>query len=193
MKENEENDDFGVLLVDANNAFNEINRKHSLHKIKRRWLNHFCITYANFIHAWMKLHVVQKRKNSSRMPIFYAQTWNINITINRRTACACNMDLWCADDSSAFEGLLNVRKWTIDINEKGPKHGHGINLKNGSAVLSGLDAQARKGACGKLQPLCGILRSLWGLLQAPCGPLQPLRGMCRRHVGCCSLCVVCCG
>ena len=53
FNKNEKNPNYGVLLVDANNAFNLINRKYLLYTIRHLWLG-----ASRYIHNTYKRHIL---------------------------------------------------------------------------------------------------------------------------------------
>ena len=55
-----------------------------------------------------------------------------------------------------FGGLLNIRKLTVDVNEKSLKHAYGINLNKNVVIIKTIKVQ------NKSKELCKDLRHLGG-------------------------------
>ena len=125
-----------LLQVDADNAFNRLNRKVALHNIREICPPLYTFLQNNYQSA-ARLYVTNKsgqqtlnseegatQGDPSAMS-FYALGTKPLIDI---LAEFCINDLlrqaWYADDSSAIGRLIQVKKWWLKLNEMGPKFGY---------------------------------------------------------------------
>jgi len=116
----EEDNSECLLLVDADNAFNKLNRNVSLENIKR--LCHPMYTYLynsyntpamlyleNGDHLLSQEGVTQGE--NAAMAMYALSTWPLIQALSNETANDEVKQVWYADDSSAVGSLTGVKKW----------------------------------------------------------------------------------
>jgi hypothetical protein len=123
----------GLLLVDATNAFNCVNREMALDSVAER-----CPVFHQFLfntyQAPTKLYLNGSKKgefiwgeegntqgNVAAMPFYGIATMPIieDLITNCETT-----QVWYADDSSAADTLVSLLKWWNRLNEIGPQYGY---------------------------------------------------------------------
>lgn len=120
-----------VILVDADNAFNRLNRKASLTNIERlcpplyRFLN-------NTYKEPAKLHLgdgtyIMSEEGATQgdplaMPMYAISTCNIINSLKENVPAASQV--WFADDSAAGGKLEPLMRWWTHLNEVGPRYGY---------------------------------------------------------------------
>eukprot|EP00794_Sanderia_malayensis_P021052 gene21052-23107_t len=123
----------GLLLVDATNAFNSINREMALHSVAER-----CPVFHQYLkntyQAPTKLYISGSKTGEfiwgeegntqggvAAMPFYGLATMPIidDLQTNCDTAQA-----WYADDSSAADTFTSLLDWWIRLNDIGPKYGY---------------------------------------------------------------------
>ncbi len=133
----EDKDTEGILLVDAENAFNNLNRKAAIHNIKQ-----LCPPFhrflANTYQLSAELHInnddtgsecIMSDEGSTQGDVaamgMYAIGTRplINILAEHVDNNKCKQ-AWYADDSSSGVKLLEMRKWWDVLNTAGPKFGY---------------------------------------------------------------------
>ena len=125
-----------LLLVDAENAFNNLNRKAALHNIRElcppfyQYLhNTYQMPAKMFINDQVKTDNIWSDEGSTQGDVtamaMYAVGIRplINILQERTESTTCHQ-VWYADDSSAAGKLREIRKWWDVLNEFGPKYGY---------------------------------------------------------------------
>ena len=121
----------GILLIDANNAFNQMNRSVALHNIQ--------ITCKE-----MSLYIINTYRSSSRLficgggEIFsqegatqggpLAMPWySVNTSImiqSLRTSTPGVKQVWLADDSAGDGQIVPLYNWYSQLNQEGRKYGY---------------------------------------------------------------------
>ena len=132
----QENETEGLLLVDAENAFNNLNRKAALHNIKElcppffRYLsNTYQIPAKMMINDQVKTDIILSEEGTTQGDVaamgMYAVGIRPLINILKETTdpSKCKQ-VWYADDSSAAGILREMRKWWDILNLAGPKFGY---------------------------------------------------------------------
>ena len=124
-----------VLLVDASNAFNSLNREAALHNIR-----HLCpILSTILINIYREATdllvdgiVLASEEGTTQgdplaMPMYALAT----IPLITRVGESSNVvQVWYADDASAAGGLSSVRSWWDNISSYGPAFGYYANASN---------------------------------------------------------------
>ena len=125
-----------LLLVDAENAFNNLNRKAALHNIKElcppfhRYLsNTYQISAKMIINDQEKCENIFSEEGSTQGDVTAMGMYAIGIrplinTLNEETDPKQCQQVWYADDSSAAGKLREMRKWWDILNVVGPKYGY---------------------------------------------------------------------
>ncbi len=143
----------GVLLVDARNAFNSLNRKAALHNIK-----YVCPEFSTYL--------INTYREPSRLHVAGGSEdlWsNEGATQGDNTAMefyACSVSpltrnvaeiqdppkqVWYADDAAAGGKLNQLRKWWTHLCKEGPWYGyHPEPTKTVLIVKEGLEEEAKK-------------------------------------------------
>ncbi len=121
-----------VLLVDATNAFNSLNREDALHNAK-----HLCPTIAtalsNFYCCSTELfcdkNILWSQEGTTQgdplaMPFYALSTLPL---IRRLPGSKTMHHVWYADDASATGSLNDIKQWYSAIIEEGPSFGYFAN------------------------------------------------------------------
>ena len=129
-----DNDTEAVLLIDATNAFNSINRKAALHNISV-----LCLSLAqvliNTYRAPVKLfitgsgEIISTEGTTQRDPLAMSM-YALAITplIDQlRSRCPDVHQVWYADDATGASTCRNLRAWWDDLSDDGPTFGYHPN------------------------------------------------------------------
>ena len=134
----------GVLLVDAENAFNRLNRKEALLTVKR-----ICPSFHKFLHNTYRNPVNMYMSDGSHILSQEGTTQGDNgamamyslgvtplITDLASVAEAEQLaQIWFADDSSSGGKLQKLKEWLVILMEKGPQYGYFVKLSKTFLVL----------------------------------------------------------
>lgn len=125
-----------VLLIDASNAFNALNRSAALHNI--RVLCPTLATYAIntyrqparlFVLGGLELRSVEGTTQGDPLAMnLYAIS--LQPLITKLQLSSATKQCWFADDATGCGSLDEVRKWWDDLSENGPALGYFPNAKN---------------------------------------------------------------
>ena len=122
-----------LLLVDAENAFNNLNRKAAIHNIKElcpsfhRYLsNTYQISAKMIINDQEKCEMILSEEGSTQGDVTAMAMYAIGIRplvniLGEKTDSENCKQVWYADDSSAAGKLREMRKWWDILNAEGPK------------------------------------------------------------------------
>ena len=124
----------GVILVDAKNAFNCLNRQAALHNVR-----HLCPSLATtllncyqddarlFVSGGGELSSAEGTTQGDPLSmVFYARA-TLPFVRHLRTTHANIRQLWYADDSSGAGKLRALRRWWDDVDETGKPYGYHVN------------------------------------------------------------------
>ena len=148
----------GVLLVDADNAFNSLNRRAALLQARYLWPRASRFLY-NTYRAWAPL-VVQGSKGSSLFsqegttqgdPLsmaFYAI--GIRPLIEKLKDPSKWMQMWFADDASCCAELSAIREWFDSLCAEGPAYGYFPATSKSYLVVDECDIAKAKQLFGDL-------------------------------------------
>ena len=123
-----------VLLVDARNAFNSLNRRAALHNIARVCpplaqitLNTYQDPASLFVRGGQSLLSQEGTTQGDplAMAIYATALTPLVKSVGTNVADVCQG--WFADDSAAAGGLSPLRKWYNLLKEEGQKYGYNIN------------------------------------------------------------------
>ena len=143
-----------VLLVDASNAFNSLNRQTALHNIL-----HICPALAKIIincyRSASDLFVYGSQLKSEEgttqgdplaMPFYALAT----LPLIKELASQCSIfQAWYADDSAAAGRLKDVRQWWDTLASRGPRYGYFANSnKTWLVVKESVEVEAKNLFCG---------------------------------------------
>ena len=132
----DEDDTEAVLLVDADNAFNRLNRSAALHNIKElcppfyRYLsNMYQVSAKMIINDQEKTDHILSEEGSTQGDVSAMAMYAIGIrplidTLNAATDPSRCRQVWYADDSTAAGKLRELRKWWDTLYNTGPKYGY---------------------------------------------------------------------
>ena len=122
-----------VLLVDASNAFNTLNRQTALHNIQRLCppLSTIIInTYRDPTELFIDGYVLYSQEGTTQgdplaMPMYAIAT----IPLIKRLNQSPNQvnQVWCADDATAVGTVAHLREWWDQIVTQGPAYGYHAN------------------------------------------------------------------
>lgn len=125
-----------LLLVDAENAFNNLNRKAALHNIKElcppffRYLsNTYQLPAKMIINDTEKTDCILSEEGSTQGDVTAMAMYAIGIrplidVLHESTDQSKCQQVWYADDSSVAGKLQEMRKWWDILNMAGPKFGY---------------------------------------------------------------------
>ena len=120
----------GVLLVDASNAFNSLNRKVMLHNIMRLCPS-FATCVLNCYRGDAELFVggetLQSTEGTTQGDPLSMAIYALGTLPLIRKAAAAATQAWFADDASAGDRLVNLRSWFSVLCEHGPRYGYNVN------------------------------------------------------------------
>ena len=123
-----------ILLVDASNAFNSLNRQVALHNIR-----HLCPSLANILintyrepsELFIDGQVIWSEEGTTQgdplaMPLYALATIPL---INRLSSVSDTKQVWYADDASAAGQLSSLRSWWDNLQSLGPSFGYYANAR----------------------------------------------------------------
>jgi len=121
----EEHNSECMLLVDADNAFNKLNRKVSLENIKRLCpqCTHTYTTATTHPPLLSQERVTQEGDNAA-MAMYALSPQPLIQALSSETANDEVKQVWYADDSSAIGSLAGVKKWWEYLQDNGPDFGY---------------------------------------------------------------------
>ena len=125
-----------VLLVDAENAFNNLNRKAALHNIKE-----LCPTFHRYLmNTYQKpaelivpgkdrYEIIYSEEGSTQGDVAAMAMYGIALKpLTDNLAAAVDPDhckqVWYADDSTAAGKIVEMRKWWDTLCQQGPEYGY---------------------------------------------------------------------
>ena len=125
-----------MLLVDANNAFNRLNRQVALHNIKQ-----LCPPFHTFLYNCYQVPTDLTLNNTSEHSSLSSEEgctqgdtaamafYSVGIKplvdhLDDTIKSECCKQSWYADDSSASGKLTSIKKWWDMLNVQGPKYGY---------------------------------------------------------------------
>ena len=131
-----------VLLVDAENAFNRLNREVALHNIQR-----ICPSIYTFLKNCNKEHsrlhlgdgtCILSREGATQgdnlaMAMYSLSTRKLIEDLNETSAET--LQVWFADDSAGAGKLSSIKEWWIRLNEIGPSYGYFPNAPKTWLIL----------------------------------------------------------
>ena len=134
----EKDDTEAILLVDAENAFNNLNREAALLNIKQicvcppfyRYLNNTYQKPAKLVIAGEKKHeIIYSNEGTTQGDVCAMGLYGLGITplINNLAETIIKekcIQSWYADDSSAAGELREMKKWWDALGSAGPKYGY---------------------------------------------------------------------
>lgn len=139
---------WGMLLVDANNAFNSMNRQLALWQARIYWPHCARFLYNTYNgHAELVIRDSDMRLYSKEgvtqgdplaMPLYALATLPIINKLKKEQAIT---QCWYADDSSAQGKLKNLRQWWDKMNKIGPEYGYFPQDKKSYLIISESDKQ----------------------------------------------------
>ena len=131
-----------LLLVDADNAFNKLNRKVSLENIKRLYSPVYTYLYNSYnTPAMLYLengdHILSQegvtQGDNAAMAMYALSTRPLIQALSKKTANDEVKQVWYADDSSAVGSLAGVKKWWEYLQANGPDFGYCLNQQRQSS------------------------------------------------------------
>ena len=131
MKKLYSGDSEGVLLVDASNAFNSLNRRVMLHNIQRLCpafatcvINYYRSSAQLFVGGETLLSAEGTTQGDPLSKAIYA-LGTLPLVSHAKTADVTQA--WFADDASAEDKLIQLHKWWTILAEVGPHYGCFVN------------------------------------------------------------------
>ena len=124
-------DSEGVLLVDAKNAFNSLNRKAALWNIKVLCPSLAPVvinTYREDVELFVGGETIYSSEGTTQGDPLAMAIYSIAITPLIRLVSGSNTkQLWFADDAAGSSKLHALRRWWDDLAEHGPAFGYLVN------------------------------------------------------------------
>ena len=122
-----------LLLVDASNAFNSLNRQTALHNIQRlcpSLATALINTYRAPSELYVDGDVLLSREGTAQgdplaMPMYALAT--IPLIRNLKNSVSDISQVWYADDASGAGKITRLREWWDQLNALGPKFGYFAN------------------------------------------------------------------
>ena len=129
----------GVLLVDATNAFNNINRNAALHNIRQLCPSIATVltnTYRKGTDLYIDGEVLQSTEGTTQGDAL-AMAFYALATVPLADACSVKdlNDVWFADDASASGWLRSLRVWWSNLCSIGPSYGYFPNAEKSWLVV----------------------------------------------------------
>ena len=122
-----EDDTEAIILVDASNAFNRLNRQVTLLNCDKICLNmaHILInTYRNNLCLFVDGQCLLSEEGTTQGDPLAMAMYAIGTLPLIHTLHGIAKQVWYADDSTAASSVENLRKWWNTINEIGPLYGY---------------------------------------------------------------------
>lgn len=121
----------GILIVDANNAFNSLNREAAILNIQRicpifsKIVNNMYRNEANLYTSGTTLISAEGTTQGDplAMPIYALAT----LPLIKKIASSDTTQVWYADDSAAAGDIPGLSKWWNCLNQNGPQYGYHPN------------------------------------------------------------------
>ena len=118
-----------VILVDADNAFNKLNRKAALHNIERTCPGLYTFLKNSYKEPTMLYlpdgtHILSEEGVTQGDNLAMAMYAVSTKTLISQLADERITQIWYADDSSAAGKLEDLKEWWERMKEVGPKHGY---------------------------------------------------------------------
>ena len=132
-----------VLLVDASNAFNSMNRGTALHNMQilcPELATYLINTYRSppllYVSNSDGMNIMSEegctQGDNAGMPFYACNTIPLISLLHTRSKCS---QAWFADDSAAAGSLNDIRTWWNTLNESGPSMGYLPNAKKTWLIL----------------------------------------------------------
>ena len=120
----------GILLVDANNAFNNQNRNAALLNIKSICpsLSKILInTYRNSANLYVDGETIQSNEGTTQGDPLAMAMYSVAIMPLIKQLNGVVKQIWYADDASAGGRITDLRVWWNRLQELGPRYGYFVN------------------------------------------------------------------
>lgn len=130
--ENESNNGYGVLMIDAKNAFNSVNRVKGLLSARIHWprcSRYLFNTYRGYSSLWLNGSadpILSKEGVTQGDPLsmcFYAVSL-IPDPLIWKLKSSTRSQMWYADDSACVGSLDDIMSWFEELVKEGPKYGY---------------------------------------------------------------------
>ena len=129
----------GILLVDASNAFNALNRSAAMHNIPRlcpSLANVFRNTYSRpirlFVTGGGEISSEEGTCQGDPLAMAFYAVAVMPLIRNLQTVCPSTIQCWFADDDGAADDLVTLRKYWTELERLGPGYGY---FPNGSKTI----------------------------------------------------------
>ena len=126
-----DSDSEGVLLVDAVNAFNRLNRRAALWNVRVLCpaLAPVVInTYRTDVDLFVGGETIKSKEGTTQGDPLGMAIYSVAITpLIRRVGSADNKQLWFADDAASSAKLSALRRWWNALEREGPAFGYFVN------------------------------------------------------------------
>ena len=141
-------DSEGVLLVDATNAFNRLNRQVALHNIQRLCPAISTVlsnTYRTPAQLFAENQVIYSEEGTTQGdPLAMAFYALATIPLSRRCKVPLTGELWFADDAAGGGRLSSLRAWWDNLERFGPDYGYFPNGAKTWLVVKDAHVQAAR-------------------------------------------------
>lgn len=121
----------GILLIDASNAFNQMNRSVALHNIQKEMALYVINTYRSPSRLFNRGggEILSQEGTTQEDPL--AMPWySVNTSImiqNLRAYCLVIKQVWLADDSTGGWRIMQLYDWYQQLSKEGEMFGYLVN------------------------------------------------------------------
>lgn len=126
-----DSDTEGVLMVDATNAFNRLNRQVALHNIRLLCpaiSTVLCNTYSKPAQLFVDNQVLLSEEGTTQGdPLAMAFYALATVPLAQRCGVELSSEVWFADDATGSGRLLKLREWWDNLVHFGPSYGYFVN------------------------------------------------------------------
>ena len=132
----------GVILVDASNAFNRLNRKAAMHNLRITCpaLSTYVINIYRhearlFVTGGEELASMEGTTQGDNLAMAFYAISTANIITSTRFTCPGVKQVWLADDASGAGEISALNEWYREIKVLGEKYGYYVNEKKSWLIL----------------------------------------------------------
>ena len=125
-----------IILVHANNAFTNINRKVALHiqitcpLFSKMLINTYCSPLRLIIVGGAEIQSTEGTTQGDNLAMSFYALATVEIQNHLRITASEVKQVWLADDATGAESLESFKKWCINIVEEGGRYGYYVNEVN---------------------------------------------------------------
>ena len=131
----------GIILVDASNAFNSLNRRVALHNIQiscpfsRILINTYRIPSRMIILGGVALQSTEGTTQGDNLAMPFYAISTVQIQHILRFSVSDVKQVWLADDATDAGSLKSLKNWWTNIVNEGNRFGYYVNEKKSWLIL----------------------------------------------------------